>query len=167
MSSSAGFDHLLRPRADIVYIDWASDEARLNTALPDDYKAFVASYEPNVDDFLWILHPSTNKNLDLVTQAEEQVAAQRTMRGTQPREVPYPLYPEPGGLLPWGVTDNGDVCFWITNGDPSRWVVAINESRGPEWYEFPASMTEFVFALLAQEVRVPFFPDDFPSVSRD
>jgi hypothetical protein len=35
-----------------------------------------------------------------------------------PDQFPRPLYPDPGGLLLWASTGNGDELFWLTS--PAR-----------------------------------------------
>lgn len=78
--------------------------------------------------------------------------------------MPHPLHPEPGGLVPWGITANGDVCWWIrADRDPARWTVAVSESRGPDWSRFPGTMCAFLAAVIAGVWRCPIFPEDVPS----
>lgn len=158
---------LLRRRAVRFTTEWAREEGRIQVTLPSDYKSFLDEFEPVVDDFVWVLHPSPdNKNLDLASQLEIKIGALRTLRASDPTDVPYSLFSEPGGLLPWGLSDNGDTCYWSTlEPDPDRWTVVVNESRGPEWYSFPGKVTDFVCALLSREIHIPFFPDDFPSTA--
>jgi hypothetical protein len=93
------------------------------------------------------------------------LAVTRDLRAGGIVEIPYPSYPEPGGLLPWGVTANGDWGYWITepSGDPDAWPIAISVDRGPEWFRHPGPLTRFLVEVLEGSVRVPFFPDDFPS----
>ena len=149
-------------------IGWLEVEAAAGTPLPPDYRAFVEAYGPGaVDGFLWVLHPATaNAHLSLqeaIGGRHSQLWALRTLREGG-EEIPYPIYPEPGGLLPWGITDNGDVCYWHTaSADPAAWTVAANESRGPEWDDFRGTMVEFLVGVLSGRHRCPVFPEDFPS----
>lgn len=48
---------------------------------------------------------------------------ERGSRNSKPEKCPYPFYPEPGGLLPWAGTDNGDRVCWLTEGQPDGWTV--------------------------------------------
>jgi hypothetical protein len=145
--------------------DWASVEAGVRTALPSDYKRYVDAYGfGRIDRFLWVFHPTTaNRHFRLGDEISGQLDALRQVRDEGER-IPYPLFPEDGGILPWGRTDNGDVCYWLRRGsDPDRWIVAVNESRGPDWDEFEGSMTEFLVAVLARRYTCFVFPDSFPS----
>ena len=125
--------------------------------LPSDYLALAAEWGPGAfDDFLWLLVPGAeNPNLDLDRQAEVRLGALRELG----EDTPYPL----GELLPWAFTDNGDVLFWHTAGEPDAWTVAVNESRGPEWHLFDGGAADFLVAFLSGRERVPVFPDDVPS----
>ena len=75
--------------------------------------------------------------------------------------MPYPLSPEPGGLYPWGSTDNGDWLYWLTNGEPDSWRVIGFSNSG--WAEFSGTMTEFLVAVLSRQIQFDLFPDEFPS----
>ncbi|HEU0131006.1 MAG TPA: hypothetical protein VFQ85_08455 [Mycobacteriales bacterium] len=130
--------------------------------LPADYRALVDTYGPGTfDEFLWVLQPSAaNPNLDLERQRTVRIDALREVAASG-EPVPYPV----DTLLPWAVTDNGDVCYWLTSGtaDAGTWPVVVNGARGPEWVSFTGSATAFLAAVLAGELVVAVFPDDFPS----
>lgn len=46
--------------------------------------------------------------------------------------MPFPAFPDREGALPWALTDNGDVAYWLTWGDPAEWPVAVWNARGGE-----------------------------------
>jgi hypothetical protein len=68
-------------------------------------------------------------------------------------------------LVPWAVTDNGDVCFWDGDParDPNRWTVVVNEGRGPQWERYAGDASSFLADVLARRHTVEVFPPDFPS----
>jgi hypothetical protein len=63
------------------------------------------------------------------------------------------------------MTDNGDVLYWKTEGDPDEWRVVIFDPRESQQFEFPGGMTEFLAAVLTRRVECRAFPRDFPSAS--
>lgn len=63
-------------------------------------------------------------------------------------------------MLPWGITDNGDILYWLTKGDnPDAWTIAINESRGPLWEEFDMDMSTLLAKMVSGEVESKVFGD--------
>jgi hypothetical protein len=47
------------------------------------------------------------------------------VRAEDPEPFGYPLYPEPGGLLPWAGTGNGVQLCWLTEGESDAWPVVV------------------------------------------
>jgi hypothetical protein len=144
--------------------DWAAVEAKIGTALPSDYKHFVQTFGlGKLSDFIWIYNPFTRyKYVNLVAQISMQRDVLREVK-KQPGAVPFNIFPEIGGLLPLGGTDNGNTLFWLTRGSPEHWRIAINEARGPEWNTFKLDLTSLLAALLSRKIRCTVFPDDFPA----
>jgi len=144
---------------------WGDVYRLLHVALPQDFMNLVSLYGPGCfDDFLWLLQPSSaNKNLDIVLQAGNRRDALRTMWETGENRPSW-LSIAPEDLLPWAITDNGDVCYWVTSTDPDpgRWMIVVNEARGPRWVGYSGSVTEFLIDVLGKTVRIDLFPDDFP-----
>lgn len=142
---------------------WTVLERRLGTMLPDDYKEFIELYgSGRVGRFLWIFNPfSANENLNL----EKQIATQANVLfelQSYGEAIPYKSFPEPGGILPFGITDNGDVLFWRVTGDPNNWHVVVNESRAPDWEGYELSMSRFLAEILQRHLTCNIFPKNFP-----
>jgi hypothetical protein len=143
---------------------WAAVEAAIGTPLPADYKEYIQTYGlGNIDHFITIYTPFTQyKYVNLVEQQKMKLDA---LRALQYEEIPFKLFPEMGGLLPVGITENGDVLYWITRGTPEHWPVAINEARGPEWEQLKLDITSVLAALVSRRIRCGVFPDEFPSAN--
>ena len=147
--------------------DWRSVEGKLGFALPQDYKDFVDIYGAgSVDGFLWVLNPiSTNPSLNLFVQAKSRIDAQLRFSMDFGGKSPYPLHPEPNGLFPWAVTDNGDVLYWLCEGPPSAWSVVICDSRCSRWQTLKEGVGEMFMGIVTKKLRIECFPGDFPSQS--
>lgn len=143
---------------------WASVEAKLGTGLPGDYKAYIEAFGTGcLDDFIWVFNPfSRNPNLNLLTRSEAALRALKELQSQHADEVSYPLFPAAGGLLPWGATDNGDVLYWLTMGQPDEWSVVVNAARDPRTEQHPAGMSVFLAKILKGAIVSRIFPDDFP-----
>lgn len=154
-----------RPAAESEPMAWDEVEARLGSLLPSDYKAYIETFGLGyLDEFLCVFSPFTdNKNLNLFEQLKVRLDALRELKAAYGNEVQYPLFPEEGGLLPWGASDNGDVLFWMTQGQPSEWRVVLNAGRDARCEEYVGEMTTVLAQLLSGAVQSQIFPPDFPS----
>ena len=79
--------------------------------------------------------------------------------------IPYELFPNEDGILPFGITDNGDVLFWQTSKEQDNWKIIVNEVRSPDWEAFEMSMTKFLLEILSRRLVCKFFPAIFPGTS--
>jgi hypothetical protein len=110
---------------------WPVVEAGLGLGLPGSYKVLVERFGASSwRDFLHVLSPHDERSWRSATAALE---ADRASRREFPQHYPLPLYPEPGGLLPWAVTDNGDTLYFVTAGPPDGWPTLIRGPRAPEF----------------------------------
>jgi hypothetical protein len=67
------------------------------------------------------------------------------------------LFPERGGLLPFGHRDDVYFC-WKTEGDPEAWIVVVLWEYQKGGYEvFEMSFAEFLVNLLTRKIRVAGF----------
>jgi hypothetical protein len=117
-------------------------ERRLGLSLPDDFKSFTSAYGKQIRVRTWALR-AHYEGVD--------------------EPLPFALYPDVGGLLPWGGTDNGDVLLWEAKGPPKRWSVWIQHSRFADYDRFEGGMVDFLVRLLTREFVTDVFPDDWPS----
>jgi hypothetical protein len=149
-------------------IKWGEIEAELGLQLPNDYKEYIREFGTgSIGGFLWIFNPvSENDNLNLLKQTTAQLPGLRSLRDRDPEYIPYALYPEEAGLLPWGLTDNGDLMLWRMAGPSDEWSVVIKESRGPDIEEFPCGMTEFLRGLVTGDIESEIIPRELLDLDR-
>jgi hypothetical protein len=144
--------------------EWLAIERKLEIVLPMDYKDYVSAFGTGyIGEFIWIFNPFAQKNsLNFMQQIRIRLDALKEIEQQIPTDVPFKLFPEKGGLLPCGATGNGDCLFWLTEGDPDKWPILINESRGPDWARFDMRLTDFLTGILKREIVCNIFPPDFP-----
>jgi hypothetical protein len=157
---------LLPPPADPVEPGqpdgWAEVEAALGTGLPGDFKSFTERYgSGKVDDFLYLFNPfAAGQDGNLLAEKDRVLAGYRQTRARFPQRLPLPPFPDPGGVLPLGRTDNGDELYWVTDGAPDDWPVALLEARAglQEVYRMP--VTGFLATLAANQLTSRILPQD-------
>ena len=142
---------------------WPKVEATIGTALPDDFKRFTEVYgSGKFDDFLYLLNPFAADGAgNLVHQRDAMLGAYGETRRKFPDRLPLPPWPEPGGLLPLGRSDNGNELYWLTEGEPAVWgtVAFAGRSTMHEVHRHP--VTEFLALLLSGELETHVFPESF------
>lgn len=135
---------------------WRDVEAKLGTALPADYKAFVQRYGLGFFmEYLWIWTPGAYS--PHVRLEREAPSVLRLFADDE--HFPFPLWPAPGGLLPFGVTIDGDYLAWVTKGAPDEWRVTVLD-RGMGYEAAHASdcdLTDFLAGLATGEIDPPSF----------
>src|SRR5262249_15376331 len=107
---------------------WAAVEKGLGLRLPPDYKAFLDTYGVGtINHFIRIPHPFT------LTGGIRAAWVNGPMSYEDRRdlgEVPFPIFPEPGGLLPFGAVGDFDQLGWLTAGLPHDWSVVYHCEEG-------------------------------------
>ncbi len=141
---------------------WEVLQVELGTALPSDYKAFVRLYGGGYFmEFLGVSVPrASNPNVRFESQARLASDVFRNYKPFGSDEVSYPVWPQAGGLLAFGGTDNGDYLFWLTEGSPDTWKVVV-WGRGAQQFErLDCDMTDFLAGLASGEIMPEDFPED-------
>lgn len=142
--------------------DWAGAEAALGVRMPADFKRYVQEWgTPYVGRFLFTCMPGhQNPNVDLVSHARYVTHALSTLKAQHPDIYTAPVYPEAGGFLSAGRTDNGDFLGWMTRGDdPDAWPAAIwgDEDGTPEVFE-GVGFGEMMTGIVTGRLRPNAFP---------
>ncbi|MFI0354224.1 hypothetical protein [Actinomadura sp. 9N407] len=160
--------------------DWEAVAAQYGLVFPADYRALTERYSAlDICQYFSVYHPTSRSgNLFSVLEAQIQavkVYLQRTQTfagGWDPKnatvipsgeevEVDYDFFPEPGGLLPWGVGENGAKCLWLTHEHPEKWTVVIGDDYFG-WWHYKGSMTSFLVDVISQRIVCPVIDDTFP-----
>jgi len=139
--------------------DWQTIEATLGLPLPEDYKRMAEVFPPGHFNGLAQLgrpgddaHPR-DEFLGFKALRLQDLRGQRAFAQEHdwPGTFPYPIYPEPGGLLPWGYDRRGHQLYWLTEApDPANWpVVAVPDSYTfTDWRVFHTSTCQFLIDVV-------------------
>ncbi len=132
-------------------VDWQAVQERLGTALPFDFKAFVD--QAPAGTFSNELLPNYPGLLGY--PANDYLAPHAHILNTFVRwrhsgdgNFPFPLYPEPQGVLLWASGNSS--CYWWLTGpkDPNEWKVVTCDRSFNHWRTHEAGMAQFVVAEL-------------------
>ena len=121
-------------------VDWAAARRALGVELPDGYRWLAETYGPGLFDEWLKFHVPGADWFDLVATTQRKAEMTRfSIEDPLTVPYPYPVFPEPGGLVFWGATYDTDVLAWATAGDPEDWPVIIQEfeTLGTQRYDGP------------------------------
>ena len=131
---------------------WGAVERELGVAFPSDYRQFLRVYGTGyLGRFYSVWNPFGGA--EFADHVRLICGYERDSRRQFPQYLPYPIYPESPGFLPWGSDDNGNYYGWLTEGHPDGWPVLTNEVRGHGYRLFRGTMTEYLVAVFRGEVR--------------
>jgi hypothetical protein len=151
MSTMQDLIRLVTPPAEPVDADgeWRSVWSSLGTELPHDYQDLVRTYGLGSFDDVVLWTPFTTRSwANLVVQARDFIDDYGPAREHDPLAFPYPIYPEPGGLLPWASTGDGDSLSWLTIGVPDDWPVVESNIR-ERMHRHDVGTVAFLYGYLA------------------
>lgn len=161
-----------------VTTNWDVVERTLNVSLPAEYKELLALFPPGtfnaprlVDGSVTVQPPyQVDGKPDQLYQFETEMAELRDWQAAHPADVPWPVFPEPGGMIPWA--RSGRTCLlWARDSpDPDQWTVVISnggiwryDENSPVTEEFDVGAVDFLIRLVtgrtASRVLNPMGPD--------
>jgi len=137
---------------------WPSVEAQLGFQLPQDYKDFINTYGTGlIAGFMVIVSPWCPNYVDnLIGDYNGLLTAFRLAR--ERNLCPYPLFPEPDGLFPWGSDDQGHRLFWHQVGHPDKWPIVVGSPDGPFFWSYQQTLTDLLVAWLSYDQFYRPFP---------
>ncbi len=147
--------------------DWKMIEEKIATPLPDDYKHFIEAYGSGyIGNQIIIWNPfSSIPNINFVPLGANKLTDLRKVRVKYKREFnevypPYRIFPELGGVLPFGDTVSGDTFFWETIGHPNNWTVLFQENRHDYYEKHSYSLSDFLIRLIKKELPQSILYDE-------
>jgi len=163
----AEIQKIMPPPANPIDVDPAVlqrnlESLKLTSGLPEDYLRYATLYgsgsprihydEPGLGPHSWdFWSPARPTYPEIVADFFDTKNQYREAMETF--DIPLGLYPEPGGLLPFGVDNSGVWFTWKTIGIPKGWnVVVIYAYDYDEYEEFDMGFSEFLFQWLTKRL---------------
>lgn len=131
-------------------LSWETVERQLGLRLPADYKELLTRFPSGgFRNGIEVSNPAQSAQ-DLRHEARDNAELLAIFADEDTgylTDTTYRLFPEPGGLYPWGRNGAGGTFWWITDApDPDDWRIAYNDYDN--WHEHPGPMTKVVHELL-------------------
>ncbi|MFD9685745.1 SMI1/KNR4 family protein [Kitasatospora sp. NPDC059088] len=147
-----GFD-ALRLAAPATF-DWPALEAALGSPVPADYQRLCELYPPFVlGDFLSVHHPTAGREREWPQWLQDDLETVAEWCEDSDPVIPLRPYPSPGGFLPWGGSNQGDVFLWSTSpAGPQEWTVTV-ASRSGAWWHYGGGLVQFLADLTSEAVQ--------------
>lgn len=133
--------------------DWETVEHEIGTRLPGDYKELLSRFPSGTfRDAITVVNP-IDERTDFAKFLRDDIRDMLEILGDEGLEylegTDYRVFPEPGGLLPWGQDGQGGIFCWLTgSAGPDRWRVAYYSRNADEWREHEGPMTALVWEVL-------------------
>lgn len=137
---------------------WEPIEAKLGVVLPPDYKDLVRLYGSGCFmEFVWLMTPRSSDMGQAFLEGVRQAAhAFRVL------SLPHSLWPNAGGLVPVGATENNDHLFWLPRAATERWSIVVWDRCGEEGLDtqvFDCDLTDFLAGLMTGDITSDIVED--------
>jgi hypothetical protein len=142
--------------------EWNAFQEKVGLTFPKDYYIVTSTYGSGrflAGEFK-VANPFDRDDEDF---ANLELTRLRETKNDYPNEVPYPLFPDSGGLYPFGIDGNGNTFLWKTNTTSDEWpIVCFNSEDYSEVVNH--SLIKFLVLLASNQLdinRRKFWGSDF------
>jgi hypothetical protein len=74
--------------------------------------------------------------------------------------MPFDVFPDHGGLLPFSLDEANVRMCWLTQGRPDSWPIVIMWQRGPDGFQvFNVTLVEFLTRILIRDITLECWPE--------
>ncbi|MEU0883009.1 SMI1/KNR4 family protein [Lentzea sp. NPDC005914] len=135
-------------------LSWEWLYGELGTRLPSDYVALMECYGGG--EFAgWLRLWTPLDPHGMVDSSEGALDANRQLRAEFPEFHPVPLWPEPGGFLPFGDSNDGDQFGWLTSGEPDEWPLIFAPRHADQGPALAGKLADTVLEWLRGRLVTP------------
>ena len=160
------------PNNSFTDADISAFENALGTSLPEDYYAFLREYgDGTFSSYIYINYPFGDNGSEVFMDEQQQrrggnadllefMRCENIDSFTRSKIIafgnhyPYPFYPDEGGLIFIGWTDDSEF-FLRKTGDKFTVVMYVDN-----YYEFDMSFTEFLYCYMTSTIKLPMMWDE-------
>jgi hypothetical protein len=115
----------------------------LGTTLPAEHVELMNTYGAGCwSDWLTFYTPLNVQPPTFAPQVADALDIYRELRDEFPEDYPLAVWPEPGGLLPFADSIEGDVLGWLVDGAPDDWPVTVWRRSGDQPPSLPGPLVD-------------------------
>ena len=137
---------------------------------PEDYRLLIDRYGGGrFAEFVGIKSPFGQRQGDLSFDefVQLRLGGLRNMQRDAPKyAMPFPVYPAPTGVFPFGYTDNGGTLFWLRIGSSNKWPIIIARDSGyaNDCERYDCFLPDLIEGWLSRRLKIRSLspPDLFP-----
>ena len=159
---------------------WEEVERVFDLEFPADYKEWCAEYPSLViDEYLTVhnlLESPAARERDLAIETSDMLRECTSavnggfQRPTNEQAITedaerLTFFPQPGGVLVVGVSDNNELLCWRTAPTPDAWTIVATDNKYWDWWDSGAGFTAALAGILSGRMVCPVFAGDFPDRS--
>jgi len=155
---SERLQRLVEPPQQPPQVDLRAFEREVGVPLPHDFARLASIYGiGRFDELVSVLAPDPGMRCGMFGRTQDERETHEYLAEDDPDpSLPYPIYPDDGGLLKWGEHDCGHRLWWLTRGHPDRWPVLIQADDGEDFFMYAGTATGLVCDLIEQRLDVWF-----------
>jgi hypothetical protein len=99
-------------------------------------------------NWLRFFTPLRTNGRGLADHAAQVLDGYRSLPADFPQYHPLPVWPEPGGFLPFARSIEGDNLGWLTEGDPDTWALIISPRHADQGPPLPGKLIDTLLEWL-------------------
>ena len=146
--------------------NWDQLFEELGTRLPTDYIELMNTYGADTwSQWLNFVTPLRTNDHGFIHHAKETLDGYAELRAEYPEFQPLPVWPEPGGFLPFANTIEGDVLGWLTQGSPDEWPLIVYPRHAKQGPPLQDPLVDTLLAWLRGRLNTPGFPSQDDDVA--
>lgn len=136
---------------------WAGVQRVLGTPLPDDYRDFAIRYGSGCFTdpgrlLLYVWNPFSAHYSRLLSDACSELRNDRVIPDDV--NVPYGVFPNQPGWLPWGNDMDGNFLCWLTEGQPDHWPIILLSPTRAGFQQLQLPLTTFLAKAFTRQLQL-------------
>lgn len=146
---------------DCTTLPWEIVEDRLGCPVPTDFKRLMTAFPSGiVDSYIEFVNPVEGASEFSRFFAGLGETLEYLMPWYRKGAVPYAVYPEQAGLIPWGQGGDGQTFFWLPIASSAdEWRIVFCDDSFSVWEEYQGTVSAFLLDFVSGRIDSPLLSD--------